>query len=209
MLFETMYPQPTEDTSFMLKKLLSVVAFFALLTSAAFPQNIRQVALAGLSPSGTALFEVDSTGHLLSTGFGLMVTSSGGSVLQVVALGVDSFGVFHPIAINADGSLNVGSSGSGTTTISSGTSALGTSLITTAACATTVTTTATGVAATDAIIWNPNASIKAVTGYVPATTGGLSISGYPSSGAVNWDVCNWTSASITPAAVTLNWRVVR
>jgi hypothetical protein len=26
---------------------------------------------------------------------------------------------------------------------------------------------------------------------------------------VNFDVCNWTSSSITPGAVTLNWRVVR
>jgi hypothetical protein len=72
-----------------------------------------------------------------------------------------------------------------------------------------VTTTATGAASTDAIIWNPSASIKAVTGYVPATTGGLSIAAYPTSGNVNFDVCNWTSGSLTPGAITLNWRVVR
>lgn len=99
--------------------------------------------------------------------------------------------------------------GGATTTIASGTSSLGTSAIASATCATVVTTTATGVASTDSVIWNPNASIKAVTGYVPATTGGLSIAGYPTTNAVNWDVCNWTSSSITPGAVTLNWRVVR
>jgi len=94
-------------------------------------------------------------------------------------------------------------------TIASGTSALGTSAIASGACATVVTTAATNVLSTDAISWNPNASIKAVTGYVPASTGGLSIAGYPTSGNVNWDVCNWSNASITPGAVTLNWRVIR
>lgn len=93
--------------------------------------------------------------------------------------------------------------------IASGTSALGTSAISSGACATVVTTSATGVASTDAISWNPNASIKAVTGYTPATTGGLSITGYPTANNVNWDVCNWSNASITPGAVTLNWRVAR
>lgn len=96
-----------------------------------------------------------------------------------------------------------------TVTIASGTSALGTSLIASGACATVVTTTATGTASTDAISWNPNASIKAVTGYTPSTSGGLTIAAYPTSGNVNFDVCNWTASSITPGAVTLNWRVVR
>ena len=93
--------------------------------------------------------------------------------------------------------------------IASGTSALGTSSIASGACATVVTTTATGTASTDTIEWTPNASIKAVTGYTPATTGGLSIAAYPTSGNVNFDVCNWSSGSLTPGAVTLNWRVVR
>lgn len=94
-------------------------------------------------------------------------------------------------------------------TIASGTSALGTSAISSATCATVVTTTATGAVTTDTIIWNPNGSIKAVTGYIPAIAGGLTIAGYPTVNAVNWDVCNWTSSSITPGAVTLNWKVVR
>ncbi len=96
-----------------------------------------------------------------------------------------------------------------TVTVASGTSALGTSAISSAACATVVTTTATGTAATDAIISSPNGSIKAITGYVPATTGGLTITGYPTMNAVNWDVCNWSTGSIIPGALTLNWRVVR
>lgn len=97
----------------------------------------------------------------------------------------------------------------GTTTIASGTAALGTTSISSAACATVVTVSASGVASTDAIAWTPNASIKAVTGYAPLTTGGLSIAAYPTANNVNFDVCNWTSSSITPGAVTLNWRVTR
>ncbi len=93
--------------------------------------------------------------------------------------------------------------------VAHGATALGTAAIASQACATTVTVAATGVATTDGMIVNPNASIKAVTGYVPLTTGGLSISWYPTANNVNFDVCNWTSASITPGAVTLNWSVTR
>ena len=105
--------------------------------------------------------------------------------------------------------VNTGTAGAFGVLIASGTSALGTSSISSGACATVVTTTATGAASTDAITWNPNGSIKAVTGYVPSTSGGLTIAGYPTTNAVNWDVCNWSSGSITPGAVTLNWRIVR
>lgn len=93
--------------------------------------------------------------------------------------------------------------------IASGTAALGTSAISSATCATVVTVSATGVASTDVIAFTPNASIKAVTGYAPLTTGGLSITAYPTTNNVNFDVCNWSNGSITPGAVTLNWRVAR
>lgn len=65
------------------------------------------------------------------------------------------------------------------------------------------------VGTTDVITFTPNASIKAVTGYAPSTSGGLTITAYPTAGYVNFDVCNWTSGSITPGAVTLNWKVVQ
>ena len=41
------------------------------------------------------------------------------------------------------------------------------------------------------------------------TTGMLTIIPYPTSGNVNFKVCNNTGSSITPEAITLNWRVVR
>jgi hypothetical protein len=96
-----------------------------------------------------------------------------------------------------------------TQTIASGTSALGTGAIPSAACATVVTTTATGTAITDSVIASFNADPTAVTGYIPLTTGMLTIIAYPTSNNVNFKVCNNTSSSVTPGAITLNWRVVR
>lgn len=96
-----------------------------------------------------------------------------------------------------------------TTTVASGTSALGTSAIGSAACASAVTTAATNTATTDVVQWGFNGDPTAVTGYVPLVAGMLTIIAYPSSGNVNFKVCNNTNASITPGAITLNWRVAR
>lgn len=107
--------------------------------------------------------------------------------------------------------LPAGTGGGGGTanTIASGTSVLGTSAIAANTCATVVTTAATGTATTDAIIATPNADISGVTGYGKASTDGLIIYPYPTANNVNFAVCNATGSSITPGAVTLNWRVVR
>lgn len=96
-----------------------------------------------------------------------------------------------------------------TATIASGTSAMGTGAITSGTCATVVTTAAAGVATTDAIQSSPNTDPTAVTGYAPSATGSLYIWAYPTSGNVNFRVCNNTVSSITPSALTLNWRVTR
>lgn len=96
-----------------------------------------------------------------------------------------------------------------TSTIASGTSALGTGAISSATCATVVTTSATNTATTDAILWGFNGDPTAVTGYVPLVAGMLTIIAYPTSNNVNFKVCNNTNASVTPGAITLNWRTVR
>lgn len=87
--------------------------------------------------------------------------------------------------------------------IASGTSALGTGAISATSCATVVTTAATGAATTDAISWSFNAAPG--TGYAS----GLHVLPYVTSGNVNFLVCNPTAGSLTPAAATLNWRVLR
>ena len=98
--------------------------------------------------------------------------------------------------------------------IASGSLALATSSITTATCqtvsaGTTNSAAATNVATTDVIQFTPNGSIKAVAGFSPATTGGFTITAYPTAGYVNFDVCNWTSTTQAPGAVTVNWVVMR
>ncbi|HYD66182.1 hypothetical protein [Azospirillum sp.] len=104
---------------------------------------------------------------------------------------------------------NLSAAGGLSTTVASGTSALGTSAISSATCATVVTTTATNTATTDVIWWGFNGDPTAVTGYVPLVAGMLTIIAYPSANNVNFKVCNNTSGSITPGAITLNWRVAR
>jgi hypothetical protein len=68
---------------------------------------------------------------------------------------------------------------------------------------------ATGVATTDTLTTGFNGDPTAVTGYIPSTSGMLSIIAYPTANNVNFKVCNNTASSITPGAITLNWRVVR
>lgn len=96
-----------------------------------------------------------------------------------------------------------------TVTVASGTKALDTDAIASTACDTLSTTTATGAASTDVLIITPNADITAVTGYAPVTTGGLQVFYWLTTNTINWKICNPTSSSITPGAVTLNYRIVR
>lgn len=103
----------------------------------------------------------------------------------------------------------LGSSGSVTTTIASGAKALATTLLTSAACTSAQTATATGTLTTDTVIATFNADPTGVTGFTPVTTGALTIFVYPTADAVNFKVCNLTSSSVTPGAITINWRVVR
>ena len=91
--------------------------------------------------------------------------------------------------------------------VASGTSTLGTSAIASGTCASVVTTSATGTATTNVINWGFNGDPTGVTGYTPSANGMLTIIAYPSINNVNYKVCNLTVASITPGAITLNWRV--
>lgn len=104
---------------------------------------------------------------------------------------------------------NLSAAGGFASTVASGTAALGTGAISSAACASVVTVTATGVATTDVVSASFNSDPTGITGYIPSTGGMLTIVGYPTSGNVNFKVCNNTGSSITPGAVTLNWRVTR
>ena len=113
----------------------------------------------------------------------------------------NNIGLNYCIAVNQFGSPSV--------TIAKGTAVLGTSAITNGACAAAVTVSASGVLATDNIEADFNADPTSTTGYAPGGSGILVVIKYPTAGNVNFKVCNNTTGSITPGAVTLNWRVLR
>lgn len=117
--------------------------------------------------------------------------------------GADSTAHALKCSFNADGPYQM------SRTIASGTSAMGTGAITSGTCATAVTTSATGTATTDTIVATPNADPTGVTGYAVSATGSLYIQSYPTANNVNFKVCNNTSGSLTPSALTLNWKVIR
>jgi hypothetical protein len=111
-------------------------------------------------------------------------------------------------ATGPQGATGAGGSG-GSATLVNGTAALGVSAIASGACAAVVTVSATGVATTDDILADFNADPTSTTGYSPSANGMLTIIKYPAANNVNFKVCNNTGASITPGAITLNWRVMR
>lgn len=169
-------------------------------------------ALATITPGtgvATALaIDVGSAGAPVVNG-GALGTPSGGTGTNItgvpISTGISGLGT----GVAGAAATTLSAAGGLTSTIASGTSALGTGAITSATCATVVTTAATNTATTDVVLASFNGDPTAVTGYVPLTAGMLTIIAYPTSGNVNFKVCNNTSGSITPGAITLNWRVVR
>ncbi len=96
-----------------------------------------------------------------------------------------------------------------TRTIASGAKTLNTTAVASATCSAAQTDTATGTLTTDAPAVSFNGDPTAIAGYTPLTTGMLTIVYYPTADTMNFRVCNNTSATITPQAATLNWRVTR
>lgn len=139
-----------------------------------------------------------------------------GLALPVVLLVAFAAGawIHRPSTIRAQGQSSSTAPGTctGCTTrvaSSNGTpTALHTAAILSTACDDT-TATATGALTSDTLSVDFAADPTAVTGYIPATTGGLQIYFFTTSGTAHFKVCNPTSGSITPGAVSLNWVVSR
>lgn len=104
-------------------------------------------------------------------------------------------------------SVAFGTGGTVSYLIATGTKALATSAISSATCTSAQTDTATGATTSSVVDASFASDPTAVTGYTPATTGMLTIISYATSNTVNFKVCNNTNASITPGAISLNWRV--
>jgi hypothetical protein len=96
-----------------------------------------------------------------------------------------------------------------TQTIALGTVTMPTAGLTSGGCSATQTVAATGALTTDVIAATPNVDPTGVSGYGPSASGSLYIQAWPTANNVNFKVCNNTSGTITPAALTLNWKVLR
>lgn len=177
----------------------------------------------GTNITGIQLANITGLGTNVATALGVNVGTAGAFVVNGGALGTPSSGTGTnltgvPISTGISG-LGTGvatmlgnavSAASGPTqTIASGSAVLGTGAIASAACASVVTVAGSGVLTTDTVTGSFNGDPTAVTGYIPSTAGGLSIFLYPTANNMNAKVCNFTSSSITPGAITLNLRVVR
>ena len=181
---------------------LAVAGAVNTVVGAATSTTHADLTMPSCSGSTNALIWTTGTGFGCNTISGTVTDGSGTST---AGLGLLSTTTAHSYSV---------SSYPMTQTVASGSLALATSAISSASCQTVTagsvnSAAATGVATTDTIQFIPNGSIKAVTGYTPSTSGGLTITPYPTAGYVNFDVCNWSASSITPGAVTLNWRVTR
>jgi hypothetical protein len=149
-------------------------------------------------PTFSATPTLGASGTLGSLAFGN--ATSGTVTIEPVTGALGSTTMLIPAAVG---------NGIFTQTIASGTATLGTSSIASGSCATVVTVAGTGIATTDDLMADFNADPTSTTGYSPSSSGMLTIIKYPTSGNVNFKVCNNTAGGITPGAVTLNWRVVR
>lgn len=96
-----------------------------------------------------------------------------------------------------------GSSGVIPLLVASSNTAMGTAAIGSGACATTVTVTTTGALSTDNLIWN----------YATTPVGSnheyLKMNAWTEAGNIKFAVCNPTAGSLTPAGMTINWRLIR
>lgn len=104
-------------------------------------------------------------------------------------------------------SFSAGATGGYSTIIAQNTIALATGAIASGACTSAQTSAGTGIATTDVIDVGFNGDPTAVTGYIAPNM--LAIIAYPTANTANFKVCNNTGASITPGAITLNWKVRR
>lgn len=212
-----------------------VVAQFRAPSSTAVAFNVTHASVAGIIPSLTVTnFQyqnspivfpytaiTDNTSgavspNIFTDNFGILASYIGGqnvaTNLTFPEIGPPSGSLNVDVcrgtsSHNIQCSYNGGSPEALSQTIASGTSAMATGSLGAGVCASAVTTTATNVATTDTITWSFNAAPG--TGYGGASGSGLHIQPYVTAGNVNFVVCNPTAGSITPAAATLNWKVVR
>lgn len=180
--------------------------------------TLNVAAIGGFGTGVATFLATPSSANLLaalttSTGTGNAVFSVGptftGTITAAAATFSGTVNYTGAFQVSGNGMTFPASAATLTQTIASGATAMGTGAISSATCATVVTATATNTATTDVVTASFNGDPTAVTGYVPLTTGMLTIIAYPTANNANFKVCNNTGTAITPGAITINWRVVR
>lgn len=160
-----------------------------------------------VSPTTGAVVASLNTGHANSWTAAQTFDSSAAKI-KGSSTGVTSLASANSSATNYTATLPA-LTGTVSLVVASGAKALATSAISSGTCSAAQTATATGTLTTDTIEATFAADPTSTTGYSPSTTGMLAIISYPTADTVNFKVCNNTMASITPGAVTLNWKVRR
>lgn len=164
--------------------------------------------------SAVATFTVDQQGRVTAASNatitavnGMAVTSCTSCTLAVASNKTATISNTLTFTGTDGSSVAFGTGGTVSYTIASGTKALATSAIASATCSSAQTATATGATTSSVVDASFASDPTAVTGYTPATTGMLTIISYATADTVNFKVCNNTASSITPGAISLNWRV--
>jgi hypothetical protein len=159
-----------------------------------------------LATAGAHKWWGNNTGSTAAPGYEALTSGDIPTGIPIANVGSAGLSGTAPVTISAAGAIACSTC---TTTIASGTAALTTSGISSGTCSSATTVSAASVATTDSIIFSPNTDATGVTGYAPSASGSLYIWGYPTSGNVNFKVCNNTGSTVTPSALTVNWRVTR
>jgi hypothetical protein len=168
--------------------------------------------LCGNYPNPTVCKETFSSPLPVSNGGSGTSTAQGNGGKLQLSTGSTTTGDFVKYDISGntvDSGLATPSVGTVVSKIAYGSQALGTTLISANSCATAINVSATNVVATDVMLISTNLDISTQTGYSFTNIDGLKVYWWASSGYVNFHVCNGTSSSITPGAVTLNWSILR
>jgi hypothetical protein len=148
-------------------------------SASAIESVLQQLTLgSGSNPTGTYAFTHAGSSGALTYSFDGPMTVSG--------------------SLSVSSCTGCGSSGIANATFTNATTAIGGN----ACSASAVTVTMTGVATTSAFSITPNADVSGSNGW--GTAGGLVIDAWPTSNTLNYKICNQTSGSITPGAVTWN-----
>lgn len=170
----------------------------------------RQYSLAGWSTCSTSGGSGTVTSVSVTTANGVSGTVATATTTPAISL---TLGAIVPTSVNGitlttGGSAATFLNGAGAYTTPSGSSianiivTLPTSTLTANTCSTPATATMTGLATTSvfdtAFATNPNA----VNGW--GSAGGLVFTAWPTANTLNWSVCNTTTGSITPGAMSLN-----